>query len=209
MISLKSLESPLLNPIDTAPSITGIAAHTTADITALDTVGKESILVSGINFGEFLDAVTVSYGRSGVENPATCTFPAPLQTSAHRNLVCETSPGIGTALKWKIIVEGQSSPLSTQIVSYHAPIWSDPAQSIRGFEGSNPGQLRTEGGETLYLRGRYFGPRTALKSWNVPRVVYGLNATEQAAVTYNASVVAKSCTVESDTEIRCLSAAGL
>ena len=194
---------------DKAPEINTITAYTTADISALDTVGKELILVSGINFGEFLDAVSVTYGRSGAENLATCIFPAPLQTSAHTKLVCETSPGIGTALKWKVMVEGQASLLSSQTVSYHAPVWADPVQAVRGYEGSNPGQLRTEGGEVLYLRGRYFGPRTSLKSWNIPRVVYGLNSTQQRSVTYNASFVAKSCTVESDTEIRCLSAAGL
>lgn len=180
-----------------APLITSITAKTPAVLTALDTLGSQSVEVAGTNFGEFISDITLTYGLG----PATAYTAACTLTNAHDLLTCVTVKGIGAGLKAKVVVAGQESPLSTTTLSYHPPIWSDKSSDGRtcstcvvGMKGADISQLQTVGGQEVELKGRFFGPSSS----NNVEVKY-----RQGEYT------ARECSVVSDTVIKCVTDSGV
>ena len=138
---------------DNSPSISQITAQTPAVLTSLDTKGGEEVLLTGDDFGTFNDAIQVSYGHDGSSFVSSCTIETP-----HTLLKCVTIAGIGAGLRFLAEVEGQASGLSGTTISYHAPVWAQPGDALRGQEGTNPREFQTVGGEVIFLYGNFFGP---------------------------------------------------
>ena len=115
------------------------------NLTALSTEGGDVIQISGTNFGPAYPRSYISgvwYSGSGVEyDLSNCTF-----VTAHQVFTCVTVPGVGTGYSVQMTVLGQSSPASSQIVSYHAPV----------IMSASPSTVSTSGG-TIVLSGLNFG----------------------------------------------------
>jgi hypothetical protein len=71
---------------------------------------------------------------------------------------CQSVPGVGSGLCWRVSVDGDTSPFSVQTTSYARPI-------ISAVPGSY--SLPTSSGVTVYINGEYFGSNS-----NAPVVKY-------------------------------------
>lgn len=145
------------------PSVSGFTApHTEAGnpATAALTSGDQVIIVEGSQFGTVdANAVNgVTYGPSGVEYVAReCNV-----TKDHAEITCITSPGVGSALRWVVNIDGQLS--QTPTTSYAPPNITGvvvlPANaSWQPYDASLRSSLAsTEGGQQVIIRGTNFGP---------------------------------------------------
>ncbi len=151
------------------------------------------------------EEIAVSYGP--ITDPsrysAECVF-----FKRERNayvIDCEYQSGVGIDLAWTITVNPnganpQKSDLSLERTRYAPPV----LDSITGGDGgSSPSALSTEGGETITLHGRGFGPAASLSphGQETLKVSYRFGA---SGPMFNPS----ECKIESDTRVRCKTAAG-
>lgn len=143
------------------------AAPTVADVRPLDgptltTRGGDRVAILGTNLGPRVERVEVQYGpQDGLRYRARdCTFARP-----HAELTCLTVPGAGSDLVWTVTVGGQRSAPSTVTTNYKRPQLSRIV--LRGS-----GELATEGGEAVVLRGSELGPLVGATAPR-PRVRYG------------------------------------
>jgi hypothetical protein len=148
-------------------AITEITNAASGAATSFDTRGGEDVVVIGTNFGTrpasspvvagetyhtypttYTPVVTATYGgRDGRTYTATgCAV-----TERNTKIVCKTVPGTGRKHRWRIVVDGQESPLSAAFVSYKSP-------TITSVVIPNPGTLPTSGQTVLTIIGDYFGP---------------------------------------------------
>lgn len=155
-----------------SPTITSL---TMSSIAATSTQGGQQMVITGTGFGpggltlpggaRFNPIAT--YGPAwapGRYAAADCTV-----TAAQTQMTCTTVPGSGAGLLWIVIVAGQSSAPSSQLMSYAPP-------SISGFSG--PGVLAaTAGGEAVNITGLNFGPLGTA----VDTVTYGPTGSEFTA----------------------------
>ncbi|KAA0146407.1 hypothetical protein FNF31_07794 [Cafeteria roenbergensis] len=114
---------------------------------------------------------------------------------AHVRLTCLTVPGAGKGMQWAAVIDGQASTVPS--TSYGRPV----LQSVAGVPADG---ASTDGGEPVVLRGSNFGPSFGMAD--------GRQLGFLAAVTYGPTRVeyeAKNCTLQSHSEIRCLTAAGV
>ena len=129
-----------------------------------ETVGGEAVIVYGSNFGPETIAVNGTYFVTlATLNPAaplrTVGFPTlgfcqkPTGLDAHATLKCVMTPGAGKALSWVVNVAGQLS--ASPETTYASPIVSAVTLADNVSPAKN---LPSEGGTTLYVQGRYFGP---------------------------------------------------
>ena len=113
-----------------APSVSGVAS------TALDTLGGDSITLSGTNFGPVGTAVTVTYG------PYTATGCS--TTTANTEITCTTAADVVTGYAWTVNVGDQSGTSTTALSSYGPP-------AISRVVETGPGPMPTLGGASVVL----------------------------------------------------------
>jgi hypothetical protein len=189
------------------PSITAVAGGSGIDINNLLTTGRESIVVTGTNFGPIGTVVGATYGSYA----STCTV-----SKAHVEMVCQTVAGSGKGLQWRVHVitggnDKQMSPLNgcpTCVTSYHPPI-------ITSVGGANIKDLRTEGGQEIQIFGQHFGAPMDDEdcSGGIPRptIAYGNPAGGASFALFNTTteLSGSCCKVLSPTLVSCLSGAGV
>jgi hypothetical protein len=141
-----------------APAITSVSMAVGGG-TVMGTVGGESVVIAGSNFGPVgasvggYSAPNATYGVSG----GTYSTTGCVVSVAHVELRCNSSGGVGTGHRWVVVVGGQSSALSAASVttSYAVP-------AITGLVAvSGPGTLSsmpTSGGTRVRLMGTNLGP---------------------------------------------------
>jgi len=144
-----------------------------------DTAGAQVVLLDGKNYGPIGTPVSnTTYGVTGEELAAWgCEVVIP-----HTRIRCLTVVGAGAGLSWKVTIAGQRSVAPT--TSYAPP-------EILGFDGPGAADARTDGGDVVRLRGRYFSVQSYLS-----RVTFGPSGAEYAALGCAVSV--------NHTEITCL-----
>ena len=112
------------------------------------------------NFGPTFPVykLVVTYGKTGVEYTAAgCHV-----TVAHYEIQCLTVPGVGQNLVWVVRLEGQSSSIvgangtAPPTTSYLPPLIYTLA-SLDSTINPQTGYV-TQGGVTMIIRGRSFGP---------------------------------------------------
>src|SRR4051794_16997495 len=100
----------------------------------------QAVAIGGTGFAS--NAV-VTYGPG----PAANLYPAvSCLVSGTTSITCQTSPGVGKDLQWKVTVDVDSA-LSTQLSAYSRP-------NIDSFFPANT--LRTQGSDLITIRGTNF-----------------------------------------------------
>jgi hypothetical protein len=148
-----------------------------------DTTGGEPVYITGSNFGPIGSPIdSVTYGVDGNDFlGANCGF-----AIAHTQLLCNTTVGAGSGLKWLVTIDGQISTVPS--TDYAPPI-------ITSVSGPGSINASTDGGDIVILTGSYF----SVNKW-LEKVTYGPKGTE---------FTARNCTVtRSHTEITCTTAPG-
>jgi hypothetical protein len=148
-----------------------------------DTSGGEHVYITGSNFGPIGSPIdSVTYGVDGNDfRAANCGF-----AIAHTQLLCNTTVGAGSGLKWLVTIDGQISTVPS--TDYAPPI-------ITSVSGPGSINASTDGGDIVILTGSYF----SVNKW-LEKVTYGPKGTE---------FTARNCTVSrSHTEITCTTAPG-
>eukprot|EP00520_Triparma_pacifica_P008947 CAMPEP_0118663976 /NCGR_PEP_ID=MMETSP0785-20121206/17747_1 /TAXON_ID=91992 /ORGANISM="Bolidomonas pacifica, Strain CCMP 1866" /LENGTH=4925 /DNA_ID=CAMNT_0006557813 /DNA_START=422 /DNA_END=15195 /DNA_ORIENTATION=+ len=119
------------------------------------TPGNEWIVVHGENFGTVSNNAInkISYGPNGVEYVPCAGASAPNCTCTvivdHEQIRCLMTAGSGKMHRWIVMIDGQNSTVST--TSYDRP-------SISGIEGPGAIDANCDGGESVTLSGKNFGP---------------------------------------------------
>ena len=151
------------------------------------TSGGVSFTLLGTNIGDDIMHIVVTYGpTTGSEYVASCSIEV-----AHTTLKCLSSAGVGSDLKFKVMVAAQESSIKDTSLRYKSPV-------ISGLSGAGTSFASTSGGDIVYITGSNFGPLSTSMSDIV--VTYGEAASEFTAV---------SCHVLSaSTKIQCLTAVG-
>ena len=83
--------------------------------------------------------------------------------TAHLKVVCETSPGVGSELKWVIKIDNQTNTVPS--TSYAPPLLTEVVGV--GFDISEG--INTRGGQYIELIGENFGPHISF----VERISFG------------------------------------
>jgi hypothetical protein len=187
--------------------VTVEAGDGSVDISKLDTAGAQKIKLRGSDFGPFADVLVVTYGPTFATAFATANC---LIEKSHEEIICDTTAGIGSNQKWKIVVQKRASNMTVSKTSYRGPIWKqtssggnvDVANAVSGpgsFEGN------TMGKEIVFLHGRYFGPSRDARPNSLPvlpnpTVTYGINGV---------GYIADKCETISDVLIQCETVEGI
>jgi hypothetical protein len=148
-----------------------------------DTTGGEPVYITGSNFGPIGSPIdSVTYGVDGNDfTAANCGF-----SIAHTQLLCNTTVGAGSGLKWLVTIDGQISTVPS--TDYAPPV-------ITSITGAGSVNASTDGGDVVILTGNYFSINTWLE-----KVTYGPKGTE---------FTARNCTVtRAHSEITCTTAPG-
>jgi sugar lactone lactonase YvrE len=148
-----------------------------------DTVGGEPVYITGSNFGPIGSPIdSVTYGVDGNDFiAANCGF-----SIAHTQLLCNTTVGAGSGLKWLVTIDGQISTVPS--TDYAPPV-------ITSVSGPGSVNASTDGGDIVILTGSYFSINKFLE-----KVTYGPKGTE---------FTARNCTVSrAHSEITCTTAPG-
>ena len=150
------------------------------------TEGGQPVVIQGDYFGSLsLGTVpTVTYGPEGNEfNASGCAI-----LTSHTEILCNTTEGAGTDLKWVVRVDGQDSKSPT--TNYGRPkVLSIVGQPAAGFS--------SDGGDVFTVTGKNFGPPDG---GFLNFVKYGPSGIE-----YTAS----QCSVLSHFEIQCTTVPGI
>jgi hypothetical protein len=155
----------------------------------LNTIGGETLLLGGSNFGPTGSSLVATYGPDAEETRyrVICTI-----QNAHTSILCPTAPGIGHTHKWRISTGGQTSARSGMITSYKSP-------SLTRVYGPGAKDAATVGGTEVYVAGSGFGPANALPS--VPCDVQSMAVGGQISAN-GASTVGRGTAPESDYSLR-------
>jgi hypothetical protein len=148
-----------------------------------DTTGGEPVYITGSNFGPIGSPIdSVTYGVDGNDFiAANCGF-----SIAHTQLLCNTTVGAGSGLKWLVTIDGQISTVPS--TDYAPPV-------ITSVSGPGSVNASTDGGDLVILTGSYFSINKFLE-----KVTYGPKGTE---------FTARNCTVtRAHSEITCTTAPG-
>lgn len=156
------------------------------------THGNQTVVILGTQFGT-VDHNAISSVRYGPENKYTARGCRVVQD--HVRIECELAPGVGSQLRWSVSVGNLSS--ETPTTSYHAPVI---------FNVTGPGAVdgNTEGNDTVYIVGDFFG---TVNESLVDQVTYGVYV---GVVPRDSLFMATNCSVVEDhVRIRCLTAPGV
>ena len=118
----------------------------------LSTLGGESIVITGTNFGPATSSpsdVSFTYGNGTTLQATGCIVAA---ETAHTRLTCSAAPGVGAFLASAITVGGQTTMASRApfVLSYSPPI-------VTGLRGAGS-SFDTNGNVLLGIIGSNFGP---------------------------------------------------
>ena len=125
---------------------------------ALNTLGGTKVTISGSGYGGVTNnSVHVLYGHvnasdKSLSNPyfGICTI-----SSAHIEIQCTTSAGVGKDLSWQIVIDSEHSEIFNSMLHYERP----SLNSIAIFEdGDIKTHLKTDGTSSLIIKGTSFGP---------------------------------------------------
>jgi hypothetical protein len=166
-----------------------------------DTNGAQSVVIYGRNFGPnnaYTNALlSATYGVALKEGGAAflARTPSVSYTAAgcavtvpHTQVTCQTAPGAGATLGWKLVLDSQ--PSSTPTTNYNPPVVSAIvyASNLQPVTAAN-----VNGGDVVQLIGQFFGPMPyrnasgALVSTSlVQRVLYGPSGTENVLLNWTA-----------------------
>ena len=159
------------------------------------TEGGSEVVLRGTSFGiQAGDLLEVRYGKTPDSGLATdlkyqavdCQVTVP-----HKEVKCATAPGTGKDHFWAIRSDDQWSALFASSTSYHPPL-------VEGFDGVGATAARTEGGDTVTVRGRNFGPADN----DVEVLAVYSKPLEGSAGSYDQTFVA-DCEVLDHTRLRC------
>ena len=181
-----------------APPVITLA--TTAFPSAMSTMGGESLVLEGTDFGPVFVTVQFSNGTLSVQpapavsvtyvNSIGLTYAPPcavVQNGPGTRLSCATAAGIGFGLNMSVVVGQQASLVFSTTLRYASPVIS----SVSGMS-----QADTEGGQQITIAGQNFGPW----QFGVQSVTYGHGGVEY---------VGASCQVVMQTLVTCRSAPGV
>ena len=134
------------------------------------TEGQQFVEVIGRNFGPVysnmgynapIEAIAAYIGDT--DNPYLWEYINCTIVTAHLKMVCETSPGVGSELKWVIKVDNQTNTVPS--TSYAPPLLTEVVGV--GFDISEG--INTRGGQYIELIGENFGPHISF----VERISFG------------------------------------
>ena len=173
----------LASIVEAAPTITGVTV-----VGGSSTISSSTeVRISGSDLGVTGDTVVVTYdkaaGFASKYTTGTCT----LSATDIGHIICPTIAGVGADLVFRVQVNGVTSGSSSSTVTYARPAITFLAGSL-----SN-----TAGGTEITLTGTSFGPA----SHSEASATYGPSSTPNL---YSVT----SCTVDSDTQMRCNTVAG-
>ena len=160
------------------------------------THGGVTIVLAGTNFGPSTHTnFFVKYGPSGnvVKYTASCQ-----PVVSQIKIICTTTEGVGTDLKWQITVGEQASGISTDGTTYTTPTLT----GLSGTAVTTPST--TEGGVSIILNGDFFGPNGDA----TPDVTYGRDRAGNLDDT-DREYTASGCVVNSQTQITCNTGVGV
>lgn len=148
----------------TPPALTGISGFGASNA---DTLGGQTVVLSGRNFGPVTQLNSVGRPVSAVMAPSAFYGPPVLAANlpyaaancfvsvADTQAICTTVEGVGAGLVWRIVLGEQPSPTVANLTtSYHPPI----VTSYSGAYGVEVSSMQTFGGEVVFVNGRHFGP---------------------------------------------------
>ncbi|MDP3334942.1 MAG: hypothetical protein Q8S55_23600, partial [Methylococcaceae bacterium] len=205
-------------------------------VTALSTVGGQSVRVMGSHMGPVGTPLVVHYqNRTG----SAARWPAAMQlytaascavVVAHDAAECTTVAGVGLGHEWRVTADGVAGTWSGSTGTASTTKYAAPVVSSVQVE-SGAATLRTAGGEVVVLHGSGFGPGSSVRMWAASasaavsgsvgsaatlslRAVEGLGVSGGSGAGESQSdaahvVRAGVCTVTSDTEARCSSGWGV
>ena len=133
-----------------APTLTGLSGAAVSSPSP--TTGGSQIVIAGDNYGPVGDSATIaaSYGPSGDRTKYTA---ASCTVISHTQINCNTAPGVGSGLQWRVSVAGQTtSSFSGEDTAYQAPTIS----GLSGAAVSSPSS--TTGGSQIVIAGDNYGP---------------------------------------------------
>jgi hypothetical protein len=129
------------------PVISGLGGEGAA---GADTAGGAFILLRGANFGPMNDTTVTAWATPVADE--TLVFPGRdcEVVEAHVAIRCTVTAGIGAAMSWRVVVEGQAN--SMPMASYAAPV----LHTVE-FSEADVTVADTQGGTLVFIRGRNFG----------------------------------------------------
>jgi len=171
---------------------------------ALDTVGGDTLLVTGDYFGpvDATNIVNATYQNTELQGFAGMEFIA-LRCSvieAHIRLSCVTVEGVGSGHAWTFVVGYQTSTVSLKS-SYLPPVLTKVQPE------TDSGLFSTSGGEWALLHGFNFGPSFSSNTVNASYKNPALGHLGLALI--GDTYLSPHCEVLSEFLIRCRSAEGL
>jgi len=180
-----------------APEITSIL-----NATAMPTTGHQLVTLTGTNFGpagrtfiQLFYGPTEGLGYSSL--PGSCSV-----LTAHTQVTCYTSPGVGTDLGFVVEVDGLRSAYHTGGYSFDQPtVWYVLGES----------EMHTAGGEVVVITGENFGAATGIGAGaGVPGLEGGLVASYSNEDNADDPYIAVGCMVtKPHTEVTCRTAPGI
>ncbi|RYY39098.1 hypothetical protein EON62_00005, partial [archaeon] len=133
----------------TEPSISGLSQA------RLNTRGGGVVIISGNNFGPAgtprivgMYSTNFSAAWPVVYTATNCVID---DAAEHVRIACQSVPGVGERMSFKLVIGGQESLPSVPTISYMQPVITD-------ISGLGANMASTEGGQQVVLRGDQFGP---------------------------------------------------
>lgn len=152
-----------------------VTSELPSNVRSFSTKGGQMVEIIGRNFGPLYSvgkynapiSATTSYSASSDETYVweydNCSI-----ITANTHMICETSVGVGSGLKWNVKVDNQTNTVPT--TSYSAP----SLFSVVGVDFNIESGLNTRGGQIIELHGENFGPDLSF----VERISYGPTGSE-------------------------------
>ena len=164
------------------------------DLLDANTAGGDRVIVTGTNFGVIGTVATVTYGNNQQFQPGGQPYTATncAVTTDHTTIACDTVPGVGIDLFFRVTVGGQTSVESgtPPMINYHIP-------AITNVAGPGSYRASSEGGQRIYLTGSMFGPSQVDNDYSYLSVTYGPTGSEYTAA--NCEIITAHTYVRCDT----------
>lgn len=164
-------------PVLSVISGTGLKGGDTQGGTIVNIIGDQFGPIPPRNGnGDYSYLIEANYGRWDFTTNTWNTQVVPIfssnciMVSAHTNLQCTTSPGIGKNLSWAITVHAKTA--QTSLPNHAEGSYAPPSlYTVDGNGKTSIQAVTTKGGDRIIIAGKNFGPKGKL--WNVPTVTYG------------------------------------
>jgi len=164
-------------PVLSVISGTGLKGGDTQGGTIVNIIGDQFGPIPPRNGnGDYSYLIEANYGRWDLTTNSWNTTVVPIfssnciMVSAHTNLQCTTSPGIGKNLSWAITVHAKTA--QTSLPNHAEGSYAPPSlYTVNGNGKTSIQAVTTKGGDRIIIAGKNFGPKGKL--WNVPTVTYG------------------------------------